>query len=190
MQLEKLPLPVVRTGERKRTLLSSASSVPGKKRKSHVTAGLFNTFRISKPPPTSLVQEAKINFSGQQKAQRRLLDIEEPVVRTNSSDDCSLVVAEPGISESSTNASSISECNTPLLLASDESRGAEPDCGAVERDPTDASFVLPRKLRFPVSSSSSPSGITCKWQGCLQGFKTHGKLSDHIKVPLYFSISL
>jgi len=174
VQLEKLPLPVVR-GERKRTLLSSASSVPGKKRKSHVTAGLFNTFRISKPPP-SLVQEAKINFSEQQK-HRRLRDIEEPVVRT-SSDDCSLV-AEPGISECTN--TSTSECSTPLLLASDESRGAEPDC-AVERDPTDATFVLPRKLRFPVSSSSSPSGITCKWQGCLQGFKTHGKLSDHIKV--------
>lgn len=179
VQLEKLPLPVVR-GERKRTLLSSASSVPGKKRKSHVTAGLFNTFRISKPPP-SLVQEAKINFSEQQK-HRRLRDIEGPVVRTSSSlassDDCSLVV-EPDIGEC-TNAST-SECSTPLLLASDESRGAEPDC-AVERDPTDATFVLPRKLRFPVSSSSSPSGITCKWQGCLQGFKTHGKLSDHIKV--------
>ena len=186
VQLEKLPMPVVQRGERKRTLLSSTSSVPGKKRKSHVTAGLFNTFRISKPPPSSLVQqEAKINFSEQQK-QRRLRDIEEPV-RTSASDDCSLVGAEPGISDC-TNATS-SECSTPLLLASDESRGsAEPD--AVERDPTDASFVLPRKLRFPVSSSSSPSGITCKWEGCLQGFKTHGKLSDHIKVPTSFTISL
>merc|ERR550519_389260 len=125
VQLEKLPLPVVR-GERKRTLLSSASSVPGKKRKSHVTAGLFNTFRISKPPP-SLVQEAKINFSEQQK-HRRLRDIEEPVART-SSDDCSLV-ADPGISECTN--TSTSECSTPLLLASDEFRGAEPDC-AVER---------------------------------------------------------
>ena len=173
-------MPVVQRGERKRTLLSSASSVPGKKRKSHVTAGLFNTFRISKPPPTSSLvqQEAKINFSEQQKQRSRLRDIEEPL-RTSASDDCSLVEAQAGISECTTVSS---ECSTPLLIASDESRGsAEPD--AVERDPTDASFVLPRKLRFPVSSSSSPSGITCKWQGCLQGFKTHGKLSDHIKVP-------
>ena len=180
-------MPIVQRGERKRTLLSSASSVPGKKRKSHVTAGLFNTFRISKPPPTSSLvqQEAKINFSEQQKQRSRLRDIEEPL-RTSTSDDCSLV-AEAGISECATATSS--ECSTPLLLASDESRGsAEPD--AVERDPTDASFVLPRKLRFPVSSSSSPSGITCKWQGCLQGFKTHGKLSDHIKVPPSFPISL
>ena len=183
VQLEKLPLPVAR-GERKRTLLSSASSVPGKKRKSHVTAGLFNTFRISKPPP-SLGQEVKINFSEKQK-QRRLRDIEEPVRPISSlpSEDCSLV-AEAG---SDCTAASISECSTPLLLASDESRGAEPD--AVERDPTDATFVLPRKLRFPVSSSSSPSGITCKWEGCLQGFKTHGKLSDHIKAPTSFTISL
>ena len=178
VQLEKLPLPVVRTGERKRTLLSSTSSVPGKKRKSHVTAGLFNTFRISKPPP-ALVQEAKINFSEQQK-QHRLQDSEEPPVRTKS---CNLVAPSSSDPTSECKSTSTSECSTPLLLASDESRGADPDPAVVERDPTDASFVLPRKLRFPVASSSSPSGITCKWKGCFQAFKTHGKLSDHIKVP-------
>ena len=45
----------------------------------------------------------------------------------------------------------------------------------------DNNFVLPRKLRFPAVQGSS-SAIVCKWDGCAVGFKTHGKLSDHIKV--------
>jgi len=44
----------------------------------------------------------------------------------------------------------------------------------------DNTFALPRKLRFPAVIGSS-SAIVCKWDGCAIGFKTHGKLSDHIK---------
>ena len=41
-------------------------------------------------------------------------------------------------------------------------------------------FAFPR-LRFPAAEASS-SAIVCKWEGCQTGFKTHGQLSDHIKV--------
>ena len=43
-------------------------------------------------------------------------------------------------------------------------------------------FAFPR-LRFPAAEASS-SAIVCKWGGCQTGFKTHGQLSDHIKVLL------
>ena len=46
----------------------------------------------------------------------------------------------------------------------------------------EAIFALPnpKKIRFPAVPCSS--AIQCKWEGCGELFKTHGKLSDHIKV--------
>ena len=38
-----------------------------------------------------------------------------------------------------------------------------------------------RPFRFPTLAGNS-SSIPCKWSGCGQGFNSHGKLSDHIKV--------
>jgi hypothetical protein len=38
-----------------------------------------------------------------------------------------------------------------------------------------------RPFRFPTVPGNH-SAIPCKWEACSQGFKTHGKLSDHIKV--------
>jgi hypothetical protein len=38
----------------------------------------------------------------------------------------------------------------------------------------------PASFRFPTVPGNH-SAIPCKWEGCGQGFKTHGKLSDHIK---------
>ncbi len=38
-----------------------------------------------------------------------------------------------------------------------------------------------RPFRFPTVPGNH-SAIPCKWEACNQGFKTHGKLSDHIKV--------
>ena len=48
--------------------------------------------------------------------------------------------------------------------------------------PEEAIFALPnpKKIRFPAVPCSS--AIQCKWEGCGECFKTHGKLSDHIKV--------
>ena len=48
--------------------------------------------------------------------------------------------------------------------------------------PEEAIFALPnpKKIRFPAVPFSS--AIQCKWEGCGECFKTHGKLSDHIKV--------
>ena len=45
-----------------------------------------------------------------------------------------------------------------------------------------AVFALPnpKKIRFPAVPNSS--AIQCKWEGCGECFKTHGNLSDHIKV--------
>ena len=45
-----------------------------------------------------------------------------------------------------------------------------------------AVFALPnpKKIRFPAVPNSS--AIQCKWDGCGECFKTHGNLSDHIKV--------
>jgi hypothetical protein len=40
-----------------------------------------------------------------------------------------------------------------------------------------------RPFRFPTVPGNH-SAIPCKWEACNQGFKTHGKLSDHIKVKL------
>jgi hypothetical protein len=40
-----------------------------------------------------------------------------------------------------------------------------------------------RPFRFPTVPGNH-SAIPCKWEACNQGFKTHGKLSDHIKVNL------
>merc|ERR550539_1904862 len=47
--------------------------------------------------------------------------------------------------------------------------------------PEEAIFALPnpKKIRFPAVPCSS--AIQCKWEGCGELFKTHGKLSDHIK---------
>jgi hypothetical protein len=47
-----------------------------------------------------------------------------------------------------------------------------------------------RPFRFPTVPGNH-SAIPCKWEACSQGFKTHGKLSDHIKVknlelPVHF----
>ena len=52
-------------------------------------------------------------------------------------------------------------------------------------NPTEADnavFALPnpKKIRFPAVPNSS--AIQCKWEGCGECFKTHGALSDHIKV--------
>ena len=52
-------------------------------------------------------------------------------------------------------------------------------------NPTEADnavFALPnpKKIRFPAVPNSS--AIQCKWDGCGECFKTHGALSDHIKV--------
>jgi hypothetical protein len=40
-----------------------------------------------------------------------------------------------------------------------------------------------RPFRFPTVPGNH-SAIPCKWEACNQGFKTHGKLSDHIKVKI------
>ena len=51
--------------------------------------------------------------------------------------------------------------------------------------PEEAIFALPnpKKIRFPAVPCSS--AIQCKWEGCGECFKTHAKLSDHIKVTDY-----
>ena len=41
--------------------------------------------------------------------------------------------------------------------------------------------LLAQPFRFPTVPGNHSSAIPCKWEGCGQGFKTHGKLSDHIK---------
>ncbi len=41
-----------------------------------------------------------------------------------------------------------------------------------------------RPFRFPTVPGNH-SAIPCKWEACSQGFKTHGKLSDHIKVKKF-----
>ena len=55
-------------------------------------------------------------------------------------------------------------------------------CHSEAVTPEDAIFALPnpKKIRFPAVPFSS--AIQCKWEGCGECFKTHGKLSDHIKV--------
>ena len=154
VQLEKLPLSVTR----KRSILSSPCSSGGKKRRSQelvLSSSLFNTFKISKPP---VAKAEPLNLPSSKERFRRRE--EEEVISTNKTELLdTAAVHVPAISPTL--------LSTPLL--------------APAPAPEAASFVVPRKLRFPCSSSS-PSGIICKWHGCYLGFKTHGKLSDHIKV--------
>ena len=52
-----------------------------------------------------------------------------------------------------------------------------------------AVFALPnpKKIRFPAVPNSS--AIQCKWEGCGECFKTHGNLSDHIKVTIKYFVT-
>ena len=51
-----------------------------------------------------------------------------------------------------------------------------------------SSEQAPRPFRFPTLAVTDRNGIPCKWEGCGQGFKSHARLSDHIKVRLSICI--
>ena len=63
-----------------------------------------------------------------------------------------------------------------------QSETRDPDPDESSRSTDNAIFALPnpKKIRFPAVPNSS--AIQCKWEGCGECFKTHGALSDHIKV--------
>ena len=172
VKLEKLPMPLVR-GERKRSLLSSSSSTGGKKRKSQelvLSSSLFNSFRISKPKPlpTPPLQVLDSSYSLQEELRKSEEGIRSDYLKVQEEEKRS----DEGIS--------IPETPPPASPAPEWSLDNSPLPEEQASTPS-SPFVVPRKLRFPCASSST-SGIVCKWRGCFMGFKTHGKLSDHIKV--------
>ena len=84
---------------------------------------------------------------------------------SSTSDASSIISSQPGSQDS------ISE---PTSAAGSEI-GEEPAVSSESGD------VPVRPFRFPTLAGNT-SAIPCKWNECGQGFKSHAKLSDHIKV--------
>ena len=68
------------------------------------------------------------------------------------------------------------------IIKPSQDQGDKPCHSEAVTHSEDAIFALPnpKKIRFPAVPFSS--AIQCKWEGCGECFKTHAKLSDHIKV--------
>ena len=64
----------------------------------------------------------------------------------------------------------------------DDSNNAISSCSSSQ---SSAAAEQQRPFRFPTLSIDR-SAIPCKWEDCGQGFKSHARLSDHIKVLKYF----
>ena len=60
----------------------------------------------------------------------------------------------------------------------DDSNNVISSCGSSQ---SSAASEQQRPFRFPTLSIDR-SAIPCKWEDCGQGFKSHARLSDHIKV--------
>lgn len=67
------------------------------------------------------------------------------------------------------------------IIKPSQDQGDKPCHSEAVTHSEDAIFALPnpKKIRFPAVPFSS--AIQCKWEGCGECFKTHAKLSDHIK---------
>ena len=145
---------------------------------------LLNSFRIEKPLSVAS-SNSENNFTSftprafYKSDKKNLLDKSDIKITKT---DSSIEISDFNNSSSCGSNSGLKSSKETLNRLLFTSLPSSPSCLLLGSAPSSNSGSdFSRPFRFPTLSGNS-SSIPCKWSGCGQGFNSHGKLSDHIKV--------